>query len=203
MDTVQFSPHSYTCRALLPDGHTVYKNSHDAKGKRPYLTVPCKRPHMQPIRDIAIDWQHYKVGNHLRNLEALTLMRSRMQPFIDALRYGKECRNFEDRHWNSTARNRAAANPYDLLADWNVLLIKRLAESFHIKCQWRRASQLFREYHCETNYYHSPAYLINGLIYFAKGTTYLSGPSWRSYIPNLKQILESHGIELIEVEKEK
>jgi hypothetical protein len=30
-------------------------------------------------------------------------------------------------------------------------------------------------------------------------TTYLTGPMWRSYAPNLKEVLKEHGIEVEEV----
>jgi hypothetical protein len=201
LDTVQFSPHSYRCRAPLPYGHTTHRNGHDAAGnpyhrKLPYLTIPCRRPHMVPIKDVLIDWRHYKLGKHVRNLENMPLIRERMQPFIDALRYGREMRDFENRNWNNS--HRLHPNTYDRLADWNELLIKKLAQSFGVKCQWRRASQIEPQL-AQDKYEFKAETRLRWILTKVGATTYLTGPMWRSYAPNLREVLKEHGIELEEV----
>lgn len=37
------------------------------------------------------------------------------------------------------------------------------------------------------------------LLLEANATTYLTGPNWAKYAPNLKEVLNNHGIELEEV----
>jgi hypothetical protein len=157
---------------------------------------------MVPIKDALIDWKHYKLGKHLRNLENMRLIRTRMQPFIDALEYGRLMHGFEDRHWSYNSRR---GNTYDHLVDWNELLIKKLAQTFRVGCQWRRASQIDQER--AGRWVKPPGYppikdTANKLAAYCElvgAATYLTGPSWSSYAPNLKEVLKSHGIELKEI----
>lgn len=189
LDTVQFSAHSFTCRTLLPNGHMVYKGMARARNRTPYLTVPCKHPHMQPIRDILIDWSHYRPTKQLKAIESKTkLCNGRFAPWVESLRYALSFKSLDH---------------YDHLVDWNELLIKKLAELLHVGCQWRRASQIKMTalYACDCAMLAREAeHRIIDLCYAVNATTYLTGPSWKRYAPNLKEVLKEHGIEMLEVQ---
>ena len=45
----------------------------------------------------------------------------------------------------------------------------------------------------------STAVRLCWLLLEANATTYLTGPNWAKYAPNLKEVLNNHGIELEEV----
>jgi hypothetical protein len=90
--------------------------------------------------------------------------------------------------------------------DWNELLIKKLADSFKVGCQWRRASRILQEVNTDEAEGMAPSpweprkgEILPYLLRLLGATTYLTGPSWRSYAPNLREVLKSHGIELEEV----
>jgi hypothetical protein len=187
LDTVQFSPHSYTCRALLPNGHMVYEGLARARNRVPYITVPCKHPQIVPIKDVLIDWSHYRPSRQLKSLELKTkLCNGKFKPWVDALAYAVDSRLIQ-------------RNSYDLLVDWNTLLILKLAEDLHVGCQWRRASQTLDYKMIESAVPRDPDYRILSLCNEFQATTYLTGPSWSRYAPNLREVLKEHGIELEEI----
>jgi hypothetical protein len=191
LDTVQFSRDSYTQRAKLPFNH------------HHWLTVNVKHPCMVPIKDALIDWRTYKPDKQVKTLESrLRLSLGKIAPWVDALKYGVESLNMDRFQLPGHRYNRP--NPYSHLVDWNELLIKKLADSFKVGCQWRRASQIDEKV-SETmeppsqRLKDNPSFNIWYLLSRAGATAYLTGPMWRSYAPNLKEVLKEYGIELQEI----
>jgi hypothetical protein len=182
-DTIQFSPHSFTQRAKLPSGRDEW------------LTVPVKRPHMQLIKDMEIDWRQYRPRKHIATMEAMTTYRNQLDPYIDALKYA-----WSEAKVNPTSISETQIKPeYLKLANFNRIIINELASSFGFTSgKFRLASRLLGE---ETlvNAFNQEAHLF-WLLTLTDATEYLTGPSWRKYAPNLEKVLNSHGIKLTEIE---
>jgi hypothetical protein len=169
LDTVLFSQHkpAYTQCAYLPDGTC--------------LTVPVKRPHVVPIKDLMIDWTHYDPRLHLDLIQ---------EAGFGYWRRALEHVTYPPLH-----------DPYpDKLADWNTAIIRIIAKDMELKTNFQKASEIVPEFSDLPRPLEWTATDELSLINRALGAdTYLTGPSWRRYAPSLDKVLEEHGIALEEV----
>jgi hypothetical protein len=176
LDTVQFvhsGPSAWIHRAKLPDGK--------------WLTVPVKRPHIVPIKDLVIDWTHYDPHKHFDALLNQPESQKSIEPFENALSL-----TIGDIMVRSAAPSK--------LVDWNEYLIYSIASEKGIDCgKFKRASEIEDKFTKARLRFYTPTGRIPFLCKSLGADTYLTGPSWRRYAPNLEKVLNEHGIKLEEV----
>lgn len=192
LDTAQFSdgPDAYQNFQLTPDGRK--------------LTVPVKHPRFgKLIKDVEIDWGHYRPKTHIKALGFRKLSRNHVEPYVNALQF--------------MSGGGGPSQIWVRLVDWNRALITHL-DAFHFKspCRWEKASEIEAKWDPQDKFFaeimlsldmvnHKPPLIADTylllLLKCAHADTYLAGPSWRSYAPNLDKLLEEHGIKLEEVQK--
>jgi hypothetical protein len=187
LDTVPFSdgPDAYQNFQLLPNGKK--------------LTVPVKHPRLgKLIRDVEIDWRSYRPEKHVRGIQMHGLRRAQngLRPYLNALQYIIDDKN-GTRVRAHGMNDRRIGDQWRLLANWNTQLIRYIGEEKELSMAiFRRASEL-----------KTPLEAIRGkeqilnIILELRADSYLTGPSWSKYAPNLKQVLAQYGVELEEVKE--
>jgi len=187
LDNVLFSDNYYTHRAKLAMNHDHW------------LTIPCKHPRLgKLIKDVEIDWKNYRPHLHLKALKpgkkTKYAFRERIAPYVAALQYGMVAKAMQEAKRGSHGDVVYVGTPqYRYLTDWNTLLILKMAIEMGVKCEFRRASQ-FETYQTGSDQTH-----ITSILRKLDADTYLTGPSWADYAPNLEEVLNEHGIKLEEV----
>jgi hypothetical protein len=148
------------------------------------------------IKDVQIDWTQYRPEKHVRGIQMHGLRRAQngLRPYLNALQYIIDDKN-GTRVRAHGMDNRGIADEWRLLANWNTQLIRYIGEEKQISmAKFLRASWL-----------KTPLEAIRGkeqilnIILELRADSYLTGPSWSKYAPNLKQVLAQHGVELKEV----